>query len=577
MLTGLSIRDVVLIARLDLAPDPGLTALTGETGAGKSIVLDALGLATGARADSGLVRRGAAQASATATFAPPPAHPAYAYLEEKGLAAEPGEELILRRQLSPDGRSRAFVNDQATGVGVLRDLGALLLEVHGQHETVGLLDARTHRALLDGYGELKPQARATATAWEAWREALRAAEALRADAARADADREELTLRLSELDRLDPREGEEAELVGRRALLGGAEKSLGDVADAKKALGGDRLTQNVAQALRALERARDRTAQGVAAGGGAEGEAAEPTLFRLTVAAEALDRTLTEAHEALAALDSAALAFDHEPQALERAEERLFALRAAARKLSTPVEGLAAARVRFAQALRSAESAAGALAAAEAGASQAEAAFRAAASALSSARREAGGRLAAAVERELAPLKLEKARFRVAVEPLAPERAGAGGADRIEFEVSTNPGAPFGGLGAIASGGELARFSLALKAALAGRGGEGASGPVMIFDEVDQGVGGAVADAVGLRLKALAASVQVLVVTHSPQVAARADAHWRVSKRGDGAEGPATTVEALAPAARQEELARMLAGSTVTDAARAAARALMGA
>ena len=530
MLTGLAIRDVVLIEALDLAPAAGLTALTGETGAGKSIVLDALGLATGARADAGLVRRGAASAQATASFAPPADHPAWAWLAERGLEAEPGEDLILRRSLAADGRSRAFVNDQPTGVGALRELGALLLEVHGQHETVGLLDGRTHRGLLDAYGRLRPLARETATAWEAWREALRRADALRAAAVRADADREELTARLAELDRLDPREGEEEELVGRRALLGGAEKSLADVADARKALGGDRLTQNVSQALRALERARDRVAQaGVATGAGAE----EPTLQRLTAAADALDRTLTEAHEAVAAMDAAANAFDYEPQALERAEERLFALRAAARKLGVAVEGLPAARLRFAEALRSAETASDALSAAEAAAGAAQAAYRAAASALSDARQAAGARLAVAVEGELAPLKLERARFRVAVEPLAPERAGPTGADRIEFEISTNPGAPFGPLGDIASGGELARFSLALKASLAARArsGEGVAGPVMIFDEVDQGVGGAVADAVGARLKTLAAMGQVLVVTHSPQVAARADAHWRVAKR----------------------------------------------
>ena len=573
MLSALSIRDVVLIERLDLEPVDGLTALTGETGAGKSIVLDALGLATGARADAGLVRRGAAQASATAVFAPPPGHAAYAHLAERGIDAAPGEDLILRRQLSADGRSRAYVNDQAVGVGVLRELGALLLEVHGQHETVGLLDSRTHRALLDTYGELRAQARAAAAAWEAWREAKVRAEALRADAARAAADREELGLRLAELDRLDPREGEEDELVGRRALLGGAEKSLADVADARRAIGGDRLTQTVAQALRALERARDRTAQSL---GGSGSATEDPALFRLTVAAEALDRTLTEAHEATAALDAAALAFDYEPQVLERAEERLFALRAAARKLSVPVAGLPAARVRFAEALRLAEGQAEALAAADAAVEAAASTWRTSAEALTAGRRAAAARLGAAVTGELAPLKLERARFRVAVEPLAPERAGPGGADRVEFQVATNPGAEFGGLGAIASGGELARFSLALKASLAARGaGEGAAGPVMIFDEVDQGVGGAVADAVGLRLRALASTGQVLVVTHSPQVAARADAHWRVSKRADTQGLLSTTVEALAPAAREEELARMLAGREVTDAARAAARALM--
>ena len=423
MLTALSIRDVVLVEALDLAIGRGMTALTGETGAGKSIVLDALGLATGARADAGLVRKGAEQASATAIFSPPPSHPAYAYLAERGLDAEPGEDLILRRQLSADGRSRAFVNDQATGVGVLRDLGALLLEVHGQHETVGLLDSKTHRGLLDAFGGCGPDLASTAAAWEAWRAAAREAQALREGAARREADREDTALRLAELDRLDPREGEEEALVGARALLGGAEKSLADVADARKALGGDRFTNTLSTALRSIERARDRAAQAGAA-------ADEPTLVRLTQAAEALDRTLTEALEALATIDAAAQAFDYEPQALEKAEERLFALRAAARKLGVPVEGLPALRTRLAEALRSAESASEALAAAEAKSAEGERVYHAAAQALSGRRAAAGERLAQAVMQELAPLKLDRARFRVSVAPLPADRAGPLGLDR---------------------------------------------------------------------------------------------------------------------------------------------------
>ena len=564
MLIGLSIRDVVLIDTLDLAIGPGLTALTGETGAGKSIILDALGLATGQRADAGLVRRGAAQAQATAIFALSPEHPVWAYLEDKGLGGAPDEDLVLRRQLSADGRSRAFVNDQATSVGVLRDLGAMLLEVHGQHETVGLLDARTHRPLLDAFGGLSGEAGAVMDAWSGWRAARERAEALRAQSRRAAADIEELTLRLGELDRLDPRAGEETALAEERALLGASEKTLADVAAAREHLG-DGLTSRLGQAFRALERARDRAAQaGVAAG--------SPAAARLAEAAAAVDRTLVEAQEALAAIDAAAEAFDFEPDRLEKAEERLFALRAMARKLNLPVDDLPAARQRFAQALRERETSHEALAEAAAAAAAARAAYLAAAKALSAARRAAGDRLARAVEAELAPLKLDKARFRVAVEPLAEDRAGPAGADRVEFEISTNPGAPFGGLGAIASGGELARFALALKAALAGRAE--AAQPLMIFDEVDQGVGGAVADAVGLRLRRLAGQAQVLVVTHSPQVAARADAHWRVLKAGEG-EKLRTGVETLAPKAREEEIARMLSGAEITEAARAAARALM--
>jgi DNA repair protein RecN (Recombination protein N) len=564
MLIGLAIRDVVLIEALDLAIGPGLTALTGETGAGKSIILDALGLATGARADAGLVRRGAAQAQATAIFALAPDHPAWAYLEEKGLGGTPDEDLVLRRQVSADGRSRAFVNDQATSVGVLRDLGGLLLEVHGQHETVGLLDARTHRPVLDDFGGLAAETASALDAWSAWRAARERAESLRAQRERDAADQDELVLRLGELDRLDPRPGEETALAEERALLGAGEKTLADIAAARGHLG-DQFVGRLGQALRALERARERAAHA-----GVADDA--PAMVRLADASAAVERALVEAQEASAAIDAAADAYDFHPDRLEKAEERLFALRAMARKLNLPVEGLPAARLRFAQALRDGETSQAALAEAEAQAAAARGAFASAAQALTAARKAAGEQLAKAVEAELGPLKLEKARFRVAVEPLGEGRAGPAGADRVEFEIATNPGAPFGGLGVIASGGELARFALALKAALVGRTHQ--NQPLMIFDEVDQGVGGAVADAVGLRLKRLARHAQVLVVTHSPQVAARADAHWRVVKAGDG-DRLRTAVETLATGAREEEIARMLSGAEITEAARAAARALI--
>lgn len=565
MLIGLQIRDVVLIESLDLSIGPGLTALTGETGAGKSIILDALGLATGARGDAGLVRRGATQAVATAAFAPAPDHPVWDLLEEKGLAYARDEDLVLRRTLSADGRSRAFVNDQATGVGVLKELGEALLEVHGQHETVGLLDARTHRPLLDAYGALAEPGRAVTAAWTDWRAARDRVEALRVDVARAAAETEELTFRLSELDRLDPREGEETALAEERAVLGAAEKALADINAARETFDG--LGPKVATAIRALERARERA---ITAGAAADG----PAVTRLIAASEALDRVLVEADEAEAAIDGAAAAFDFEPDRLEKTEERLFDLRGLARKLNVAVEELPTLRVRFAERLRAVESSEASLKAAEAAQAAARETYRTAAAALSQARRAAGDRLAEAVMGELTPLKLEKARFRVAVEPLPEDRAGPTGQDRVAFEISTNPGAPFGDLGAIASGGELARFALALKAALASRAA-GAQ-PLMIFDEVDQGVGGAVADAVGLRLKRLASAAQVLVVTHSPQVAARAEAHWRIAKAGD-AERTRTAVEVLSPADREEEIARMLAGAQITDAARAAARALIGA
>ena len=563
MLIGLWIRDVVLIEALDLSIGPGLTALTGETGAGKSIILDALGLATGARADAGLVRQGATQAMASAVFAPPLDHPVWELLEEKGLAYARDEDLVLRRTLSVDGRSRAFVNDQATSVGVLKELGQHLLEVHGQHETVGLLDARTHRPLLDAYGSLRPLAKAVADRWAAWRDARAKADALREAVDRAAADAEELTLRLTELDRLAPQEGEETALAEERAILGAAEKAITDINDARGAFDG--LSAKLAAAVRAVEHARARAVQAGAAEDG-------PAVSRLTAASAAIDRVFGEAQEAEAAVDAAAEAFDFRPDRLEKAEERLFELRGMARKLQVSVEELPTLRVRFAERLRAMESSEDDLKAADAAVAQARAAYMADAEKLSAARRVAGERLAAAVMAELPPLKLDKARFRVAVETLAEDRAGPTGIDRVAFEIATNPGAPFGDLGAIASGGELARFALALKAALAGRA-EGVQ-PLMIFDEVDQGVGGAVADAVGLRLRRLAADAQVLVVTHSPQVAARADAHWRIAKAGDG-ERLRTAVETLSPADREEEIARMLAGAQITDAARAAARALM--
>ena len=565
MLIGLAIRDVVLIESLDLAIGPGLTALTGETGAGKSIILDALGLATGMRAEAGLVRRGAQTASATAIFSLAPDHAVWAILDEKGLAYERDEDLVLRRQLSADGRSRAFVNDQATGVAALKELGALLLEVHGQHETVGLLDPRTHRQLLDAFGGVSVGA--TAQAWSGWRAARERLATLRELDARASADAEEIALRLSELDRLDARSGEETALAEERAVLGAAEKALAEVAAAREGLGGNRLGQNIASSFRALERAREKA---ITAGAALDG----PAVQRLEAAAEAVDAALSQIREAEAAIDAAADAFDLDPKRLEEAEERLFALRGMARKLNVTVDALPQVRAELGARLRNIETSGEQLKAAEIAEAAARKTYLDAAAVLSAERRAAGDRLAAMVEGELAPLKLEKAKFRVVVDPLAEDRAGPTGLDRVAFEVSTNPGAAFGPLEVIASGGELARFALALKAALAARA-HGAQ-PLMIFDEVDQGVGGAVADAVGLRLRKLASDAQVLVVTHSPQVAARGHAHWRISKSGDASQ-TRTAVEVLSEPAREEEIARMLAGAEITDAARAAARALIGA
>jgi DNA repair protein RecN (Recombination protein N) len=389
---------------------------------------------------------------------------------------------------------------------------------------------------------------------------------LKADAADAAARAEELTLNLADLDALDPQADEETELAGERALLGAAEKAVADLSDARAQLGGDKLSRNLAGALRAVEHARQRAGQA-----GAEPD--HPILVKLTAAAEAIDRTLVEAEEALACVDAAADAFDFEPGRLDKAEERLFALRAAARKLHTTVDNLPALRLRFREQLRLIEDGADAIVAAERAASEAREGYDAAAALLTSAREAAAERLTGAVMGELGPLKLERARFRVAFEPVADGRRGPLGVETVRFEIATNAGTGFGPLDAIASGGELARFALAMKAALAGR--EDQRQPVMIFDEVDQGVGGAVAEAVGSRLQRLSRGAQVLVVTHSPQVAARGHAHWKVRKADQGGL-TTTTVEVLDPGARQEEIARMLSGATITDEARAAARALIG-
>ena len=574
MLTRLSINDVVLVDRLELDIRPGLSVLTGETGAGKSILLDSLGLATGARADAGLIRKGAAQASVTAEFELPATHPLYVFFEEKGLAVEPGEALLLRRVVARDGRSKAYVNDQPVSVAVLKALGDTLLEVHGQHETVGLLDSRAHLGMLDIYGGTQADLQRVGEAWrdlkalkDEHRDLLRRAQSGKAEL-------EVMTQRLAELDRLNPQADEEAQLASERALLGAGERALEDINEARDAVGGDALSQRLTKAFRALDHARTRAIQA-----GAKGD--DDVLKRLTLAADALDRTLIAADEALALMDQAADSLDVEPGQLDRCEERLFALRAMARKLGVLVEDLPKERVRMAQALNQIEDMDTHLARLDRAIYAATQAFHAATLALRGKRQAAGEALAAAVMAELVPLKLDKARFRVAVTPLEVERYGAAGGDAVEFEVKTNPGAEWGGLGVIASGGELARFALALKAALSARNtGDGEGAPVMIFDEVDQGVGGAVADAVGLRLKTLAQRGQVIVVTHSPQVAARGDQHLKVYKTqygANGEEGVKSTVTWLDEAQTLEELARMLAGAEITPEARAAAHRLKAA
>ena len=553
MLTSLSIRDFVLIERLDLEFESELSVLTGETGAGKSILLDALGLATGGRAERGFIRSGAANATVSAGFEPSRDHPARTVLKGNGLDGD--GPLIFRRSIGTDGRTRAFVNDQPVSIGLMREAGGLLLEVHGQHDDRGLLDANEHRALLDAFGGLDEQAGAVA---QAWRE-LKACE----DAAAMESELQSKTLAeheyllhmVEELKALAPRSDEENELAASRALMMASEKIAADLSEASDALtghGGIEARLNLA--LRRLGRA-----QGYAQG-------------KLDDAVAALERAAVEASEARLAAEKALRALAFDPRALELNETRLFALRATAKKYGGTCDALpgklADAQGRL-RAIEGAQTRARELAEAS---NAARWRFEGVCTALSAARHSAAERLDQRVATELAPLKLDRAQFKTAVEALNAEAAGSHGRDRVEFAISTNPGAPFGPLSKIASGGELARFILALKVALAAQG----SASTLIFDEVDRGVGGAVADAVGERLARLAGGVQVLVVTHSPQVAARGRHHLRVAKTMAGG-SMATFVETLDQTNRREEVARMLAGAKVSDEARAAADKLLAA
>ncbi|MBN9563588.1 MAG: DNA repair protein RecN [Alphaproteobacteria bacterium] len=560
MLTALSIRDVVLIERLDLTFGPGLAVLTGETGAGKSILLDSLGLALGARADAGLVRAGAAQASVTASFAPPPDHPAIALLGEQGLDAE--DDIVLRRVLGADGRSRAFVNDQPVGVALLRRVGALLVEIQGQHEQMGLADPSSHAALLDAFGVAAGLRRAVGEAWRGWRAADDALAAAREAIATAARDEEWLRHALHELGALAPEEDEEERLATERKRLQQGERRAEAIAAALAELTPrDRRSTGPAAALRAAARVLQRLAP---AGEDAENPAA-PAMAALERAEEALA-------EAETMLERLATDAEADPRLLEQAEERLFALRAAARKHSVAVVELPQLLASLRERLDTLESGAAEVSALEDAAARAKEAYRAAAATLSQARTAAATKLERAAAKELPPLRLDKARFAVAVMPLDEAAWGPTGADAVRFLIATNPGQEPGPLARIASGGELSRLMLALKVVLS----SGSSVPTLVFDEVDSGIGGATAAAVGERLARVAERVQVLVVTHSPQVAARAAAHLRVAK--SAARGRAATlVDRLDPSSRREEIARMLAGETITDAARAAADDLLGA
>ena len=564
MLQNLAIRDVVLIDRLELSFQGGLSALTGETGAGKSILLDALGLALGARGDAGLVAKGATQASITASFALDADHPARKFLVERDLQHDADEPLILRRVLGADGRSRAFINDQPTSIGALRDVARLLVEIHGQFETHGLLDPATHRPALDEYGALKTAADGVAALHQAWRNATAAADEARERAAKAALDESFLRHAADELARLDPKPGEETELARRRTLMAGREKLVEaiDAAQADIAAG-----KGVEGALRGAERALRRVAP-------LAGD-------KLDRALAAIDRAAIEAADAAAEIDALTKTLDLDAGGLEQVEERLFALRALARKHRVEVDRLADLSAELAARLAALDDGGAALKKLDAAATAARATYLAAARDLSTARRTAAASLDKAIMRELPPLKLDKARFRTRIEELPDANWGPGGIDRVAFEVATNPGAELGPIEKIASGGELARFMLALKVALLTAVAGGKKGrtkarglPTLVFDEVDSGIGGAVAAAVGERLAGLAETAQILVVTHSPQVAARAQNHWRVSKQDSG-KRTSTAIQALDGKARREEIARMLSGASVTDAARAAADSLL--
>jgi DNA repair protein RecN (Recombination protein N) len=550
MLTRLSIRDIVLIDRLDIDFASGLSVLTGETGAGKSILLDAFALALGARGDAGLVRAGVEQGQVTAAFDIATDHPARALLIDNDIPAE--DELILRRVQLGDGRTRAFVNDQPVGVQVLKNLGSVLVEIHGQHDERALVDPAAHRRLLDAFGGLDEQADEIGRLWQARREAQAAVAEHQREVERAQREAEFLRHAVEELGKLAPDVGEETTLAERRAIMMQGEKVAADLRDAFEAVAGPASpVPTLAAAVRRLERRQAQAPQIIAP------------------AVQAFDAALNALEEARTNLERALASADHDPAELERIEERLFALRAASRKYNVPIDGLAALSARFAADLELIDAGAQRLARLTEEAREAEARFDAAASALAQARRRNATRLDKAVTAELAPLRLERARFSTSIESAEP---GPCGTDRVEFWVQTNPGTRPGPLMKVASGGELARFLLALKVVLADRG----SAPTLVFDEVDTGVGGAVADAIGVRLAQLGREVQVLAVTHAPQVAARAQHHYLITKDAlDKGKRVATRVTELAPDRRREEIARMLAGAEITAEARAAAERLM--
>jgi len=552
MLASLSIRDIVLIDKLDLLFEGGLTVLTGETGAGKSILLDSLGLATGARADRALVRQDQKQGTVSAEFNLSPDHPACVHLENEGLDGGDGT-VILRRSVGADGRSRAWANDQPVSRSMLAALGEMILEVHGQHDDRGLLEASAHRALLDAFGRHSAELDAVKTSHKSLQDAQRALEAAETDLLAAQKDEDYILHAQEELAGLNPVAGEEADLADQRGMMMHGEKLLTELQSYLDELSG---RNGPDSAIRGVLRRMER----------ADGPAAS----RIAPIIQSLDQASVELGTGVDALARLVQDLQFDPQDLEAVEERLFEIRRLARKhncapdqlvqVCEDLNGRAKALSAGDELVREARSM---LAAARAG-------MNTAVERLSAIRKKSAARLDKLVTAELPPLKLEKAIFRTAFQPLTEEDWNQSGGERVTFEVKTNPSTPFGPMLKVASGGELARFILALKVVLA----EGGSAPVMVFDEVDRGIGGATASAVGDRLKRLSDSAQILVVTHSPQVAARGSCQFQISK-GDKGNVTRTSVRQLENSERREEIARMLAGATITDAARAAADQLL--
>ena len=547
MLLGLEIRDILIIDRLELAFQPGLNVLTGETGAGKSILLDSLGFVLGWRGRAELVREGAEQGEVIAEFALSHDHPARAVLDEAGITCE--DTLILRRINTRDGRKTAWINDRRCSGEVLRALSETLIELHGQHDDRGLLNPRHHRDLLDAFGGLETQVSKVRSAWADLSAARKALADLQTRMTEAKAEEDFLRHAVAELDALAPEEGEDEALDARRRLMQSAERIREDISRAHQALGGDGAEGAMGDALRWLEDSADK----------AEG--------RLEEAIAALGRAMVELGEAQQGVEDCLDGLSFNPHELDEVEERLFALRGLARKHQVSPDALAGLQHELRGRLDRIEKGEEHLNDAQMAVRTAQAAYDAASQALSAARRDASGKLDQAVMAELAPLKMDRAVFLTEVSEAG---AGPSGVDDVTFTVATNPGAPAGPLAKIASGGELSRFLLALKVCLSAD----VAGVTMIFDEIDRGVGGATADAVGRRLKALAEGSQVLVVTHSPQVAAQGAHHWQVAKSVEGGK-TLTRVLPLDEDERVDELARMISGDTVTDAARTAAQVLL--